>query len=73
MRYSKQDQANLNEIVDEHMGDSKRSLQMYDESALIMTSKENSREQLHKEYIKNQQIMQKRKARPSDTMKKSQR
>ena len=39
MRYSKQDQANLNEMVDEHMGDSKRSLQMYDESALIMTSK----------------------------------
>ena len=38
-RISKQDQANLNEMVDEHMGDSKRSLQMYDESALIMTSK----------------------------------
>ena len=60
-------------MVDEHMGDSKRSLQMYDESALIMTSKQNSKEQLHKEIIRNQQIIQKRKARPSDTMKKSQR
>ena len=31
-------------MVDEHMGESKRSLQINDESALILTSKENSKD-----------------------------